>query len=67
MAPTTLTTIVMILFAIGLLILTAYCYLGSWQPVARRVPRQHTEAEIEAAMRQMRQAIDDYERGQRPL
>jgi type II secretory pathway component PulM len=67
MAPTTLTTIVMILFAVGLVILTAYCYLGSWQPVVRRVPEQLSEAEIEAAMRQMRQAIDDYERGDRPL
>jgi type II secretory pathway component PulM len=67
MAPTTLTTVVMILFAIGLLILTGYCYLGSWQPAARRVPQQHTEAEIEAAMLQMRQAIDEYERGERPL
>ena len=66
MAPTTLTTIVMILFAIGLLILTGYCYLGSWQPVVRRVP-QHSEAEIEAAMRQMRKAIDEYERGDHTL
>jgi type II secretory pathway component PulM len=65
--PTTLTTLVMILFGIGLLILTAYCYLGSWQPVVRRVPQRHTEAEIQAAVQQMRQAIDAYERGERPL
>jgi len=46
-----------------------YLWFSDWQPEARRYvsPEEHTEAEIQAALRQMRQAIDDYERGERHL
>jgi hypothetical protein len=69
MEPTTITTICMILFAIGLISWTIYLWCTDWQPVARRylTPEQQLEAEIQAAVRQMRQAIDDYERGERHL
>ena len=66
MAPTTVTTIVLILFALGLLALTAYTWFGSWEPVVRRpVPHGRDQDEIEVAVLQMRRAIEDYERGQR--
>ena len=66
MAPTTVTTIVLILFALGLLALTAYTWFGSWEPVVRRaVPRGRDQDEIEVAVLQMRRAIEDYERRQR--
>jgi hypothetical protein len=68
MEPTTVTTIVMIVFAIGLISMALRNLFGSWEPVVRRAtPEQRTEAEIEAAVRQMRRAIEDYERGERPL
>ena len=66
MQPTTVTTIVMILFAIGVISMGVRNLFGSWEPIVRRAtPEQRTEAEIEAAVRQMRRAIEDYERGQR--
>ena len=67
MEPTTITTIFMILFAIGVTSWAAYCWFSDWQPVVRRYlsPEEQLEAEIQAAVRQMRQAIDDYERGER--
>jgi hypothetical protein len=68
MEPTTVTTIVMILFAIGVISLALRNLFGSWEPIVRRAaPEQRTEAEIEAAVRQMRRAIEDYERGERSL
>ena len=68
MEPTTVTTIVMIIFAIGVISMALRNLFGSWEPVVRRAtPEQRTHAEIEAAVRQMRRAIDDYERGERPL
>ena len=69
MEPTTVATIVMILFAIFVTSWALYCWLSDWQPVVRRylTPEQQQEAEIQAAVRQMRQAIDDYERGERHL
>jgi hypothetical protein len=68
MEPTTVTTIVMIIFAIGVITMGLRNLFGSWEPVVRRAtPEQRTEAEIEAAVREMRRAIEDYERGQRPL
>jgi hypothetical protein len=69
MEPTTITTIVMILFAIGLTSWALYCWFSDWQPVVRRylTPEQQLEAEIQAAVRQMRQAIAAYERGERHL
>jgi hypothetical protein len=69
MEPTTITTIVMILFAIGVTSWALYCWFSDWQPVVRRYlnPEERLEAEIEDAVRQMRQAIADYERGERYL
>lgn len=69
MEPTTITTIFMILFAIGMITWAIYLWFSDWQPEARRYTshEEHTEAEIQAALRQMRQAIDDYERGERHL
>jgi hypothetical protein len=68
MEPTTVTTIVMIVFAIGVISMALRNLFGSWEPVVRRAtPEQRTEAEIEAAVRQMRRAIEDYERGERSI
>jgi hypothetical protein len=69
MEPTTITTICMILFAIGMITWAIYLWFSDWQPEARRYgsPEEHTEAEIQQALRQMRQAIEDYERGERHL
>jgi len=64
MAPTTVTTIVLALFGLGLLAMASWAWFGSWQPVVRRavVP---SEADIDAAVLQMRRSIEDYERRQR--
>ena len=69
MEPTTITTIVMILFAIGVTSWALYCWFSDWQPAVRRELSQEErlEAEIDDAVRQMRQAIADYERGERHL
>ena len=69
MEPTTITTIAMILFAIGVTSWALYCWFSDWQPVVRRYvsAEERLEAEIEAAVRQRRQAIADYERGERHL
>jgi hypothetical protein len=66
--PTTVTTIFMILFAIGVITWTIYLWFSDWQPVVRRyLTEDEREAEIQAAVRQMRQAIADYERDNRHL
>jgi DNA polymerase III delta prime subunit len=66
--PTTVTTIFMILFAIGVITWTIYLWFSDWQPVVRRyLTEEELEAEIQAAVRQMRRAIEDYERGDRHL
>ncbi len=67
MEPTTITTICMILFGIGMITWAIYLWFSDCQPEARRYasPEEQTEAEIQAALRQMRQAIEDYERGER--
>jgi hypothetical protein len=69
MEPTTITTIVMILFATGVTSWALYCWFSDWQPAVRRYlsPEERLEAEIEDAVQQMRQAIADYERGERHL
>ena len=68
MAPTTLTTIVMIAFAVGVLSLSAYTWFGSWQPVVRRATaEEELESEYREAVREMRQALERYERGEQPL
>jgi hypothetical protein len=66
--PTTVTTIFMILFAIGVITWTLYLWFSDWQPVVRRyLTEDEREAEIQAAVRQMRQAIADYERDNRHI
>ena len=69
MEPTTITTIFMILFAIGMITWALYCWFSDWQPEVRRClsEEEQLEAEIQTAVRQMRQAMDDYERGERHL
>jgi len=68
MAPTTVTTLVMIAFALFVLTWAGYTWFGSWQPQPRRLPRdEQFEAEYDAAVQEMRRAIDDYERGKRSL
>jgi hypothetical protein len=65
MEPTTVTTIVMVLFAAGLLGMAIRNLFGAWEPIVRRTPVPDEEAEIQAAVREMRRAIDEYERRQR--
>jgi cytochrome c-type biogenesis protein CcmH/NrfG len=66
MAPTTVTTIVLVLFALGLLALTAYAWFGSWDAAVRgRGAPASRQDEIEVAVLAMRRSIEDYERRQR--
>jgi uncharacterized membrane protein len=59
---TTFTTIVMILFAVFVLTLSGYTWFGSWEP--RRLTREERlELEFQQGVREMRQAIREYERG----
>jgi hypothetical protein len=69
MQPTTITTICLILFGVGLTSWAIYLWFSDWQPEVRRYesPEDELEAEIQAAVREMRQAIADYERGERRL
>ena len=68
MEPTTVTTIVMIIFAVCVISMGLRNLFGSWEPIVRRAtPEQRTEAEIQTAVRQMRRAIEGYERGERSL
>ena len=65
MEPTTVTSIVMVLFAAGLIYWGLRNLLGAWEPIVRREPVPDEEAEIQAAILEMRRAIADYERQQR--
>jgi hypothetical protein len=65
MEPTTVTTIVMVVFAVGLIAMGLRNLFGAWEPIVRRAPVPDEEAEIQAAVRDMRRAIEDYERRQR--
>jgi cytochrome c-type biogenesis protein CcmH/NrfG len=65
MESTTVTTIVLVLFALGVFALTGYAWLGAWNHAVTRPARVRDSDEIEAAVAQMRQAIEDYERSQR--
>lgn len=67
MEPTTVTTIVMVLFAACLLTMGIRNLFGAWEPIVRRTPVSDEEAEIQAAVREMRRAIDEYERRQRSV
>jgi hypothetical protein len=65
MEPTTVTTIVMVAFAAGMIIVGLRNLFGAWEPIIRRAPVSDEEAEIQAAVRDMRRSIEDYERRQR--
>ena len=65
MEPTTVTSIVMIVFAVGMIVVGLRNLFGAWEPIVRRTPVSDEEAEIRAAVREMRRAIDEYERRQR--
>ena len=60
MAPTTVTTTVLVLFGLGLLAMAGWAWFGSWQPVVRRAPAP-VDDDVEAAVRQMRRAIEEDE------
>ena len=63
MQPTTITTMLLIAFGVCLIAMTIRLYFGSWEPPRpRRAPTQPYDPQIEAAVREMRQQIDDYER-----
>lgn len=66
MAPSTFTTIVMIVFAAFVLTWAGYTWFGSWQPEPRRL-RTPAERDYQAAVGAMRRAIEAYERGERTL
>ena len=68
MEPTTITTMLLIAFAVGLITMTIRLYFGSWEPRApRRAPNPGYDPAIEAAVREMRQQIEDYEQRHRPF
>lgn len=68
MAATTLTTIVLVAFALFVLTWAGYTWFGSWQPEVRRVPvDDQFEVEYDRTVQQMRRAIEEYERGERTL
>jgi hypothetical protein len=65
MEPTTVTTIFMILFAIGVISLAIYCWFGDWDAAVRTItPEERANREVEAAVLELRRAIRDYERGE---
>ncbi len=64
MEPTTVTSIVMVVFAAGMIFVGLRNLFGAWEPIVRRTPVSDEEAEIQAAVREMRRAIADYERSQ---
>jgi hypothetical protein len=63
MAPTTFTSIVMVAFALLLLTMASYAWLGDWEPRPRRArePVDGITAEVDA----LRRAIEAYEREHR--
>lgn len=68
MPPTAITTLIMILFSLGVIALALYGWFGNWDPVNRRVSSAEVlERDYRAGVQQMRQAIRDYERGHRSL
>ena len=68
MQPTTITTMLLIAFAVGLITMTIRLYFGSWEPPRpRRAPTQPYDPQIEAAVLEMRQQIEDYEQRHRRL
>lgn len=65
MEPTTITSIVLVLFALGILALTAYgYYLLLWAGASVRPPQADPALGIDAAVRDLRRRIEEYERSQ---
>ena len=66
MAATTVTTIILIVFAVFVISWGLYNLFGNWDlAVERPRPEERVEAEFQRAVREMRQAIEEYERGER--
>ena len=62
MAPTTVTTIAMVVFGLAVLAAGLRNLFGSWEPRARRV-QPHDDVEV--AVVELRRAIEDWERIER--
>jgi hypothetical protein len=66
MAPTTITSIALVMFGVGILALTAYgYYLILWAGASVRDPHAHPRGQIDVAVRDLRRQIEDYERENR--
>lgn len=63
MAATTFTSIVMVAFAVLVLTMASYAWLGDWEPRPRSAPDPHDRAgpEVDA----LRRAIEAYEQERR--
>ncbi len=64
MEPTTVTTIVLVLLALIALAMAVYAWISPWQPARALTPEEQAEAAIDAEVRQMRRAIELWERQQ---
>ena len=62
-AATTVTTIVMIIFGSALIAFGLRNLFGNWEPIVKRTPEQVREAEVQRAIRRLRDEIDRFERG----
>lgn len=66
MQPTTVTTLVLIAMAIGILALTARAYFGSWETrTPQTALRDKQRAQVELEVRRLRREISEYERRNR--
>ena len=63
MAPTTLTSIVMVAFAVLVLTMSCWAWFGDWEPQPRRTPVVEDPISVEVAA--LRRAIEAYEAQQR--
>jgi hypothetical protein len=64
MAATTFTSILMVAFAVLVLTMASYAWLGDWEPQPRRLPA--SEDGVSAEVDAFRRAIESYEREQHP-
>ena len=68
MAPTTVTTLVMVVFALAVIGMGLYNLFGDWEIAPRRMSeRERLEIEYERAVRDMHAYLEEYERGERTL
>ena len=66
MEPTTVTSIVMVIFGAAVISMALRNLFGDWEPQVRRISaEQRLEAEFQEAVREMRRAIREWERGAR--